>query len=181
MRHHGSRTFHFSRRTLVGLSAAYVATGLFPARAASQARASLLAEPWFLKPSHDLSEDFAAATAAKKTFTVLWEMPACSWCRLLHAVNFARDDIASYAKRNFAFLQLNMTGGRAYADFDGERLPERILAMKHRVASTPTMQFFVAGAEGPREVGRLAYREPDDFLHMLRFVREKRYMIGPAG
>jgi thioredoxin-related protein len=183
MRHHGSRSFHLSRRALVGLSGAYVAAGLFPAHAASQAQASgLFVEPWFLKPSYDLSMDFAATTAANKTFAVLWEMPSCSWCRLLHAVNFARDDIASYAKRHFGFLQLNMTGARAYTDFDGEKLPERMLAMKHQVASTPTMQFFVsAGAEEPREVGRLAYREPDDFLHMLRFVHEKRYTIGPTG
>jgi len=183
MRNHGSRTFHLSRRALVGLSGAYVAAGLFPAKAAPRARAyGMFDEPWFLKPSHDLSRDFAATTAANKTFAVLWEMPNCSWCRLLHAVNFAREDIASYAKSHFGFLQLNMTGAGSYVDFDGEKLPEHLLAMKHRVASTPTIQFFVpAGAEGPREVGRLAYREPDDFLHMLRFVREKRYMIGPVG
>jgi thioredoxin-related protein len=183
MRNHGSRTFHLSRRSLVGLSGAYVAAGLFPANATSQGRGSgLIVEPWFLKPSYDLSLDFAAVTGAGKTFAVLWEMPACSWCRLLHAVNFARGEIASYARSNFGFLQLNMTGARSYADFDGEKLPERILAMKHQVASTPTIQFFVpAGAEAPREVGRLAYREPEDFLHMLRFVREKRYMIGSVG
>jgi thioredoxin-related protein len=177
------RSLQLSRRALVGLSGAYLAAGLFPAKAAPPARAyGMYDETWFLKPSYDLSKDFAAAASANKTFAVIWEMPSCSWCRLLHAVNFAREDISTYAKQNFGFLQLNMTGGRRYADFDGEKLPERILALKHEVASTPTFQFFVpGGAEGPREVGRMAYREPDDFLHMLRFVREQRYLSGQSG
>ncbi len=180
MRINRLRSLHLSRRALVGLSGAYLAAGVLPANAAPPARADgMYDEPWFLKSTHDLSKDFAAAAAANKSFAIVWEMPSCGWCKLLHVVNFARQDIASYASQNFGFIQLNMTGGRPYVDFDGEKLPERSLALKYGVGSTPTIQFFVpGGAEGPREVGRLAYREPDGFLYMLRFVREKRYQAG---
>ncbi len=182
MRIFSPRSLQISRRAFAGLSGAYLAAGLFPAEAAPPRASGMYDEPWFLKPAFDLSKDFAAASGASKTFAVIWEMPNCPWCKVLHTVNFARDDIAAYARRNFSFVQLNIAGGREYTDFDGETLPERILARKYEVASTPTMQFFVpAGAEGPAEVGRLAYREPDDFLQMLRFVREKRYRNGPAG
>jgi thioredoxin-related protein len=176
MRIFSPRSLYLSRRALVGISGAYLAAGLFPAHATKMRPDGLYSEPWFMKPTHDLSKDFALAASANKTFAVLWEMPNCSWCRLLHGVNFAREDIASYARRNFGFLQLNMLGARPYADFDGEQLTERLLALKYGVASTPTLQFFEpAGAEEPREMGRLAYREPDDFLHMLRFAHEKRF------
>ncbi len=174
MRNHRSRSFPLSRRALVGLGGAYLAASVLPAEAALLAGANgLYEEPWFLKPSFDLRTDFKSAKAENKTFAIVWEMRSCSWCKLLHADNFAREDILSYAKPNFAFLQLDLRGRRQYVDFDGERLPEAMLAMKYKVPSTPTLQFFVGAAQGPKEAGRVAYLPPNDFIQMLRFAREQ--------
>jgi thioredoxin-related protein len=172
MRNHMSRSFPLSRRAFVGLGGASLAASVLPAEAAPRAGGNgLYEEPWFLKPSFDLRTDFEAAKAENKTFAIVWEMQSCSWCKLLHADNFQREDILSYAKRDFAFLQLDLRGRRQYVDFDGERLLETMLAMKYGVPSTPTFQFFTAGAKGPKEAGRVAYLPPNDFIQMLRFAR----------
>jgi thioredoxin-related protein len=165
-----------SRRALLG-SGALLAAAMVRAQAAPHLGADgLYEEPWFLTPTFDLRKDFENAAKANKNFVMIWELRGCSWCRLLHTVNFARHDIAAFAKENFSFLQLNLRGNRPCVDFDGEALPEELLGLKYEVASTPTIQFFAPADGGPpRELGRISYREPDEFLRVLRLVRAGRY------
>ncbi len=80
-------------------------------------------------------------------------------------------------------LQLNILGARQVTDFDGEVLAEKDLARKYDIRYTPTFQFFGEDAikletlpPKQREVARAAgYLQPDDFLSMFQFVREKAY------
>lgn len=143
----------------------------------------LYTEPWFLQSFLILAEDVAAATVEGKRYAIMWELKGCPYCRETHLVNLARPDIAGYIKSNFEVLQLNIIGSRPVTDFDGEVLAEKDLARKYDVRYTPTFQFF---GEDPgalaslpaqrREVARAAgYLNPDDFLAMFRFVREKAY------
>ena len=168
-------SFRLTRRTVL-CSGALFAAGLFRAEAAPQLGSDgLYEEPWLLKPTFDLRKDFAAVIAANKSFVLMWELRGCSWCRLLHTANFARPDIADFAKENFGFLQLNLRGSRSYVDFHGEKLPEELLGLKYEVASTPTIQFFApAGRAAPQELGRISYRNPDEFLRILRLIRAER-------
>jgi thioredoxin-related protein len=169
-----------SRRTFVGATAGFLAGGAFAASAApSLQRNGLYEEPWMLTPTLDLSKDFSAANREGKSFAIIWETRGCPWCRLLHTVNFAREDIAAYARANFRFVQYDIRGARQVADFDGAKLPEESLSLKYDVMSTPTVQFFRSSdAAKPRELGRIGYVEPDDFFLMLKFVHEKGYESG---
>ncbi len=169
-------TLCLSRRALL-LSGALLATGFSRAEASPQLGAEgLYEEPFFVRPTFDLRKDFASVIASSKNFVLIWELRGCSWCRLLHTVNFARDDIAAFASSNFGFLQLNLRGSRECVDFDGERLTEELLGLKHEVASTPTIQFFApGGAMPPKEIGRISYRQPDEFLRILRLAHTRRY------
>lgn len=170
-----------SRRRLLGGALAAAALGPLCAKAAPRPGFDgLYEEPWLFKSSSDLSKDLAEAAKAKKQFMIIWEARGCPWCKLLHTENFARPDIANYIQENFSVLQLNLTGSREIADFDGEKAPELVLAMKYGVNSTPTIQFFRASdAARGQELGRIGYLKPDDFLLMMRFVREKGYEDGP--
>jgi thioredoxin-related protein len=167
---------YLSRRSLLG-SAALLAATPFRAQASPHIGADgLYEEPWFPKPTFDLRKDFASAAAANKRFVTIWELRGCSWCRLLHTVNFARDDIAAFAKEHFSFIQISLRGARPCVDFDGEALSEELLGLKYEVASTPTIQFFApADGEAPRELGRISYREPNAFLRILHLIREGRH------
>lgn len=136
-------------------------------------------EPWLLK-TRELGKEFAAALAARKQFAILWEMPNCPWCQLLHREAFRTPEIVAYIEKHFAVQQLNFIGARTVGGFDGKALPDSALAGSYEVISSPTMQFFVPDAATPgRELGRVGYLKAPEFFGMLRFVQEKGYEEGP--
>jgi thioredoxin-related protein len=139
----------------------------------------LYREPWLPKTSGSLDTDFAAAAKSGKNFAILWEMRGCPWCKLLHMETFARADIAAYLQENFSLVQLNLRGKQKIAGFGGEKLSQEDLSYKLDVNSTPTFQFFKpSDAAAGQELGRAGYVKPDEFLLLLRFIREKGYEKG---
>jgi len=140
-------------------------------------------QPWFVETFLELDDDLEAARTAGKRFAVIWELRGCPYCKRTHFENFTRPDIAAFVPANFDILQLNIAGARKVTDFDGEQLTEKQFARKYGVRYTPTLQFFPdtnAGFKGmtpeQREVARaVGYQQPDDFLAMFKFVREKAY------
>ena len=143
----------------------------------------LYSEPWFLQSFLTLGEDLASADADGKRYAIMWELRGCPYCKETHLVNFGKPRILDYIKSNFEIVQLNILGSRQVTDFDGEVLAEKDLARKYDVRYTPTFQFFGEDAAKlkslppkEREVARAAgYLQPDDFLSMFQFVREKAY------
>lgn len=143
----------------------------------------LFSEPWFLQSFLTLGEDVASADVEGKRYAIMWELRGCPYCKETHLVNFAQPRILDYIKSNFEVLQLNILGSRQVTDFDGEVLAEKDLARKYDVRYTPTFQFFGEDAAKlksltpkEREVARAAgYLQPEDFLSMFQFVREKAY------
>ena len=113
----------------------------------------------------------------------MWELRGCPFCRDTHVINFAKPEIVEFVKSRFDILQLNIIGAREVVDFDGEKLPEKRLAEKYGVRSTPTFQFFAERSAGlavrkpiEREAVRAqGYLVPDEFLAMFRFVAERGY------
>lgn len=166
-----------SRRTLLGGLAACLP---WFGKAAAQADAGeLLDEPWLLRSFLDLREDFANAAKAGRNFVIVWEMRGCPYCKLLHG-SFKEPRISAYIQANFDVLQLDLLGSREVTDFDGEKIPEKLLARKYGIRSTPALQFFSASlVHIPQEIGRVGYIKADDFYMMLRFVRERGYEKGP--
>jgi thioredoxin-related protein len=174
-----------TRRRLLTAAAGLAATGMVaPARAAAiLTEDGLYRQPWFLESFLELADDLDGASKAGKRLAVMWELRGCPYCRETHLVNFARPDIEAFIKSNFEVLQLNIIGSREVTDFDGSKLSEKALAARYGIRFTPTVQFFpdtLAGlaAKSPdaREVARApGYLNPDDFLALFRFVREKAY------
>lgn len=178
-----------SRRRLFELAGAGALTGIAPRVAAAEACTPTLGEDglyhqsWFLESFLILPEDLEEAAAQGKRFATVWELAGCPYCKETHFVNLARPDICDYVRENFLILQLDFAGTRTVTDFDGQELEERALRAKYGIRFTPTFQFFpetldeIAGRSGREiEVGRIAgYYEPEPFLAMFRFVREKAY------
>ncbi len=180
-----------SRRRFTALSmAAAVGTGIggWSAEAAerlapAQLEGGGLTQAWFLESFLEFNDDLAEATAKGKRFAILWEQDGCPYCRETHMVNFAIPEIRAYIQANFEIVQLDIWGGRATKDFDGETLTEKQLAKRSRVRFTPTIQFFppstdaAAGKIGANaEVVRMpGYFRPFHFLSMFEFVREEAY------
>jgi thioredoxin-related protein len=101
-------------------------------------------QPWFSDTFLDMGEDLAEATATGKDLMVLIEQNGCPYCREMHEVNFAREEISSFAAENFIVVQLDMWGSREVTDFDGETMEERDLMRKWGLSFTPTTMLFAA-------------------------------------
>lgn len=159
---------------------------LYPgaAHAAAVNEDGLHYQPWFLTQSFlVLQEDLADSAAAGKRFAVVFEQKGCPYCREMHLINFAKQQVTSYVKQHFDILQLNIWGSRIVTDFDGEELEERDLARKWQVNFTPTIVFLpedpaaVSGKTGrAAEVARMpGYFKPFHFLSMFEYVYDKAY------
>jgi thioredoxin-related protein len=141
---------------------------------------------WYLESFLDLAEDLAAATAKGKRFAILWGLKGCPACRRMHMVHLAEPRIESYLRSHFEILHLNILGARPVTDFDGTQAGEKALAARYGVNGTPAIQFFPETLEGlpskppaGREVMRMpGLPEPEEFLAVFRYVREKGYERG---
>ncbi len=180
-----------TRRRLIGVPVALAllvaASGATLAQGKSYAPVlgedGLYHQPWFLNSFLDLKEELAETTEAGKRLAIIWEQRGCPYCRETHLVNFAKPEITDYVRKHFNIIQLNLWGDREVTDFDGEALPEKKFARKHRVVFTPTIQFFprtaaeIAGKRGAdAEVARMpGYFKPFHFLSMFEYVYTKGY------
>ena len=139
-----------NRRDLICLSAV-AGTGLIARRAGAGAVLGddgLHKQPFFLDSFLELGSDLEEAAAEGKGLIVLYEQRGCPYCRELHEVNFAREEITDFIAANFHVLQLDLWGARGVTDFDGEEVEERALAQKWFVNFTPTQILFPAGNAG---------------------------------
>lgn len=179
----------FSRRSaLAGL----VATGAIAALGSPRLQAAktpevgdngLHVQDWFLESFLDLGDDHSELAGQNKHLAILFEQRGCPYCRELHRVNFAREEIVTYLKEHYGVLQLDLWGSRAVTDFDGKELEERALSLRWRAIFTPTMVFFprdpelVKGKKGvDSEIFRMpGYFKPYQFLSALEFVNEGHY------
>ena len=143
----------------------------------------LYVQDWFHESFLDMSEDLAEAAEQGKHLALLWEQRGCPYCREMHAVNLADEEIRGYIQENFTVIQLDMWGSREVTDFDGEALEERDMARKWGVHFTPTIMFFsndpqlVAGKSArDGEVMRMpGYFKPFHFITMFEYVRGAHY------
>lgn len=145
-----------------------------PARAAGAAGAAgadlplnddgLYHQDWFHGSFLDMAEDHAEAAAAGRHLMVLVEQHGCPYCRELHKVNFARQEISDFIQEQYTVIQINMWGDREVTDFDGEVLSEKRLCNKWFVSFTPTTLMFNARDAGARDLRAAeAFRLPGYF------------------
>lgn len=138
-------------------------------------------QPWFTDSFLEMSDDLAEAGAEGKDLLILIEQQGCPYCRELHEVNFAREQIVKHLNDNFMVVQLNLFGAREVVDFDGEALEERDLAVKWGVNFTPTVVIFPADAPDTStartaEAFRMpGYFKPFHFLKSLEYVSTDAY------
>ncbi|UWP97055.1 thioredoxin family protein (plasmid) [Aliiroseovarius crassostreae] len=65
-------------------------------------------QPLFTDTFLDMAEGLADATAQGKDLMVIIEQFGCPYCREMHEVNFAREDIVNYIEEHYLVVQLNM-------------------------------------------------------------------------
>ncbi len=178
-----------TRRTALTGIAAAGAAAVLPSRGLQAVTTpevgdnGLHTQDWFFESFMDFGDDLEELAGQNKHLAVLFEQRGCPYCREMHRVNFARDEIVSYIKENFGVIQIDLWGSRAVTDFDGKEMEERALALRWRAIFTPTMVFFpkdialVKGKKGvDGEIFRMpGYFKPFHFISILEFVNKGYY------
>ncbi|MCP5087633.1 MAG: thioredoxin fold domain-containing protein [Rhodobacteraceae bacterium] len=137
-------------------------------------------QDWFLDSFLEMSDDLQEAASKGKHLLVLVEQKGCPYCRELHNVNFAREEITGYIKDHFLVVQLNMWGSRATVDFDGEELEERDLVAKWEVQFTPTTLIFSSSEVGAADARAAeAFRLPG-YLKPFHYISSLEYVVDGA-
>ncbi|MFN4309125.1 MAG: thioredoxin family protein [Ferrovibrio sp.] len=172
-----------SRRTLLrsALAAGLLLPG--PARAARLNDDGLHVQDWWLESFLDLKQDIEDAAAKGKRVVLSFEQRGCIYCAEMHEKHLASPVISGYIRKHFEVIQLNLFGAREVTDLDGKTLPEKDMARKWGVTTTPTLFFLppVAGNASVRDAASARMRgllPPPTFLAMFRYVAEKAYERG---
>lgn len=173
-----------TRRSLLALPAALAfAPGLTIPGLAEAAKLNddgLHVQDWFLESFLDLKQDIEEAAAKGKRVAISVEQRGCIYCAEMHEKHLSNTTISGYIRRHFEVIQLNLFGAREVIDLDGKALPEKDMARRWAVTSTPTI-FFLPDkpANGSaKDVSPARMRgllPPPAFLAMFRFVAERRY------
>lgn len=137
-------------------------------------------QDWFLESFLDLKQDIEEAAAKGKRVAVSFEQRGCIYCTEMHEKHLANATISAYVRQHFEMIQLNQFGAREVTDLDGKALPEKDMARRWAVTSTPTILFLPEKpTSGPaHNVASARMRgllPPPAFLAMFRFVAERQY------
>ena len=129
---------------------------------------------WFKKSLLDLRDDLKEAVqAGKQGLMVYFGQARCAYCHRLLGVNFGLEDIASYTRRHFDLIALDVRGPRELTLLDGATMTEQEFALAMDTNFTPSILFY--DREG-REVLRLrGYYPPYQFRAALEYVADGHY------
>mgnify|MGYP003579013290 CR=1 FL=1 len=168
-----------TRRALIG-SARALTLAPASARAARINDDGLHGQDWFLDSFLDLKQDIEEAAAKGKRIAISLEQRGCPYCTEMHEKHLANATISAYVRQHFEMIQLNQFGAREVTDLDGKVLPEKEMARRWAVTSTPTILFLpdtpVKGQAHLVSPARMrGLLPPPAFLAMFRFVAEKQY------
>lgn len=138
-------------------------------------RAELLEYPdWFNQSFLDLREDLAAARQADKRLVAYFGQKRCAYCHQLFDVNFALEDISTYARRHFAVTPIDIWGTEEVTALDGQVMTERDFAQHKGADFTPSLVFY---DDAGQEVFRLrGFYPPYQFRAALEYVADRHYL-----
>ena len=146
------------------------------------ALALLLTAPAFAQSAAEYPEDapnwrsfddaIAAAQADGDLVLIHSYAVWCGWCRRLDADTYTDDAVQAYLAEHYEVTRLDTESNEAINFFGGD-VEMRELAAALGVSSTPTTVFF--NAEGQYITKAPSYWPPDQFVLVLRYVREGAY------
>jgi len=125
----------------------------------------------FLNLPVDLEE---AIDADKRGIMVYFGQAHCAYCKALMEVNFAREDIAAYTRKNFDVIPIDIWSDREVVDMAGNVLTEKAFAEQERTQFTPSIIFYDFDGE---EAFRLrGFYPPYEFRAALEYVADGHYL-----
>jgi len=136
------------------------------------ASAKLQAEPFFIKPPHDLTR-----RGGGKPLAVVFETPYCGACDELHREGLKRAEIRALLRR-FDVAQLQLGAPAGLTTPDGRTTTGAVWARELNVTYTPSILFFDTRG---KEVFRMeAYLRPFHLASSFEYVADGAYLAEPS-
>jgi len=129
---------------------------------------------WFKESFLDLDDDLQeAVSAGKKGIAVYFGQKNCAYCKALMKNDFGQEDIATYTRKNFDVISINIWGSNEVTTPGGEVLTEREYAVQEKANLTPSLIFY--DKEGSKSLMLKGYYPPYKFRAALEYVVEGYY------
>ncbi|MDX1438695.1 MAG: thioredoxin fold domain-containing protein [Rubricoccaceae bacterium] len=119
-----------------------------------------------------MEEAVAAAKADGDIVLIHAYAPWCGWCRELDSVTYTNDAVQNYLADHYEVTRLDVEND-TQIEFFGGWVTMRELGMAFDVTSTPTTIFM--DADGNYITKAPSFFPPDQFLLVLRYVKEQAY------
>ena len=116
----------------------------------------------------NLKEDLAEAAGRGRVLTIFFSQTGCSYCELVHKVNFADQAIADLLKSHFDIVELDSLGSREVKDFSGVAMPEKQFAYQVGIQFSPMLVFYLG--DGTEVFRMKGYYKPDQFKVALQYI-----------
>ena len=131
---------------------------------------------WFKISIGDLNDDIAEARAGGKFgIMVYYGQKRCAYCERFFSVNLGDDSIASYLRKHFDVIPVDIWGIEDIVDTDGNTYSERELSLRYKTNFTPSLVFY---DDKGKPVYRLrGYYPPYQFRAALYYVAEGFYRV----
>ena len=123
-----------------------------------------------------MGEAIAAAAADGDLVLIHAFASWCGWCRRLDQDTYSDDAVQAFLADNFEVTRLDIESPEE-VDFFGGAVPMHDLATAFEVSGTPTTLFF--DGDGTFITKAPSYWPPDQFLLVLRYVREGFHAMMP--
>ncbi|MBF0265488.1 MAG: thioredoxin fold domain-containing protein [Gammaproteobacteria bacterium] len=129
---------------------------------------------WFKNSFLDLSEDIEEAKQNnKKGIIVYFGQKHCAYCLALMKNDFGQEDIATYTKKYFDVVPINIWGSKEVTLPNGKVVTEKEFAIKEKADLTPSLVFY--NSEGKRIFMLRGYYPPYKFRAALEYIAEEYY------
>jgi len=129
---------------------------------------------WFKQSFLELPDDLREAVdKGKQGLIVYFGQKRCPYCKMLLEVNFGLSDIATYTRRHFELVPIDIWSPEEVTTLKGETLTQREFARREKTNFTPSLIFY---DEQGREALRLrGYYPPYSFRAALEYVADHHY------
>ncbi|MCU7935258.1 MAG: thioredoxin fold domain-containing protein [Candidatus Thiodiazotropha sp. (ex Dulcina madagascariensis)] len=135
----------------------------------------LLQHPdWFKKSFLELPSDLQEAVDKdKRGIIVYFGQRRCAYCKMLLEVNFGLSDIATYTRRHFDIIPINIWSTEEVTTLDGEVLTQRDYSLREKTNFTPSLIFY--DEQGKEALRLRGYYPPYQFRAALEYVADGHY------
>jgi thioredoxin-related protein len=133
---------------------------------------------WFKMSFLDLPADLEDAIQSnKRGLIVYFGQKRCAYCKMLLEVNFGLSDIATYTRKHFDVVPIDIWSTEEVTTLENDEITQREYALREKTNFTPSLIFY--DQQGQEALRLRGYYPPYQFRAALEYVADGHYRNEP--